>query len=70
MSIKSDWCDKFEELLWEHHTCDWEYANKNPDYPFQIAVAYFDWKYEGNQAVRPAYSVEEAFKRYLEDEND
>lgn len=62
MSIKAIWIDKFQELLWQHHTCGWEYGNKNPDYPFQLAVAYFDW---GSEGV-PEETVGKAFNRYLE----
>lgn len=61
MMYKRQWVEKFEELLWKHHTCDWEEGNKNPDYPLQLAVAYFDWAYDGT----PLETVEEAFERYL-----
>jgi hypothetical protein len=62
MTIKEAWYDKFLDLLWEHHTCDWEDGNKNPYYPFQLVVAYFDWVYDGV----PEETPEEAFSRYLE----
>lgn len=61
MNIKAEWIDKFEERLWGYHTCDWGAGNRNPDYPYQLAVAYFDWN--GDE---PAYTVEEAFQRYLD----
>ena len=66
MSIKAIWSDKFQELLWQHHTSDWKDGNKNPDYPFQLAVAYFDWEHDawGNFTV-PQRSPEEAFTEYL-----
>lgn len=63
MNIKAKWIDKFEERLWEHHTCDWHAGNSKPDYPYQLAVAYFDWSYDGTE---PNRTVEEAFKDYLE----
>lgn len=66
MSVKADWIDKFQELLWSHHTCDWEDSNKNPDYPFQLAVAYFDWSYDAwGNCTTPERSPEEAFAEYL-----
>lgn len=61
MNIKEIWTDKFEELLWQYHTCDWDAGNRKPDYPFQLATAYFDW---GNDGL-PESSVEDAFSRYL-----
>jgi hypothetical protein len=64
MNIKEQWIDSFEEHLWEHHTCDWDAGNRNPDYPFQLAVAYFNWGIDG----LPEESVEEAFNRYLENQ--
>lgn len=58
---KEEWIDKFQELLWEYHTCDWEEGNRFPKYQCHLALSY----YEGNE------SVEEAFQRYLKDsEND
>lgn len=63
MNIKAEWIYKFEERLWEHHTCDWDAGNSKPDYPFQLAVAYFDWNCDGTE---PNRTVEEAFKDYLE----
>lgn len=62
MNIKAEWIDKFEERLWEHHTCDWNAGNRIPNYPFQLAVAYFDWGIDG----QPEETVDEAFTRYLE----
>lgn len=62
MNIKEQWLDSFQEKLWEYHTCDWKAGNSYPDYPFQLAVAYFDWGDDG----LPEESVNEAFKRYLE----
>lgn len=67
MNIKSEWIDKFEELLWEHHTCNWEEGNNNPDYPFQLAVAYFDWNTDG---TAPERTVQEAFEDYLKADNE
>lgn len=61
MNTKEQWIDRFQELLWEHYTYDWDAGNRNPDYPYQLAVAYFDWGDDGF----PEYSVEEAFNRYL-----
>ena len=52
MNIKAIWLDKFQGLLWEHHTCDWKEGNSNPNYPFQLAVAYFDWDYDAWEIVR------------------
>lgn len=65
MSFKLAWIMQFEERLWEYHTCDWDAGNRNPDYPYQLAVAYFDWNTEG---TAPEYTVAEAFERYLESE--
>jgi len=62
MNTKAQWIDKFEERLWEHHTCDWDTGNRIPDYPLQLAVAYFDWGIDG----QPEETVDEAFTRYLE----
>lgn len=62
MNIKAEWIDKFEERLWEHHTCDWGAGNRIPNYPLQLAVAYFDWGIDG----QPEETVDEAFTRYLE----
>lgn len=62
MNIKEQWIDPFKERLWEHYTCDWDAGNRNPDYPFQLAIAYFDCGIDGF----PECSVEEAFNRYLE----
>lgn len=53
---KEEWIDKFQELLWGYHTCDWEEGNKYPKHPWHIAVTY----YANNT------SVEEAFQLYLE----
>lgn len=65
--IKEQWYDEFMELLWEYHTCDWEYANSNPNYPFQLAVAYFDWESDGSGKIIQVVSTpREAFQRYLE----
>lgn len=61
MNIKKAWLAGFEELLWEHHTCDWPAGNSNPNLAYQLAVAYFDWSIDGE----PEESVEDAFKRYL-----
>lgn len=66
MNIKAKWIGEFEERLWKHHTCDWKEGNSNPDYPFQLAVAYFDWADDGF----PERTVEEAFKDYLETLNE
>lgn len=65
MNTKAEWIDKFQERLWGHHTCDWDAGNRNPDYPFQLAVAYFDWSADPD-CKKPAYKVEEAFQRYLD----
>lgn len=62
MSIKADWLDKFQEKLWQHHACDWHKGNNKPDYPYQLATAYFDWAVDG----KPERTVEEAFSDYLE----
>lgn len=62
MNIKEQWLDKFQELLWEHHTRDWDAGNRYPNLPYQLAVAYFDWSIDGE----PEESVEHAFKRYLD----
>lgn len=62
MNIKAEWIDAFEERLWEHHTCDWHAGNRNPNYPLQLAVAYFDWGIDG----QPEETVDEAFTRYLD----
>lgn len=63
MNTKEMWIDKFQEYLWGYHTCDWKEGNSNPEYPYQLAVAYFNWL----DIDVPAESVEEAFNRYLED---
>lgn len=69
--MKAQWVDNFEEKLWGHHTCDWDAGNRNPDYPYQLAVAYFNWAYdEHGKAIEPEESVEEAFERYLETLNE
>lgn len=68
MTVKEQWYDKFMDLLWGHHTCDWPYANSNPDYPYQLAVAYFDW-YDW-ETQTPERTPEEAFARYLEGEKE
>lgn len=60
---KEEWIDKFQEHLWGHHQCDWDVGNSYPNYPYQLAVAYFDW--DGDE---PAYTVEEAFQRYLDND--
>lgn len=62
MNIKEQWIDSFQEKLWQHHTCDWDAGNRNPDYPYQLACAYFDWGNDGE----PVEKFYEAFKRYLE----
>lgn len=62
MNIKAQWIDKFEERLWEYHTCDWDLGNRIPNYPLQLAVAYFDWGIDGQSEE----TVDEAFARYLE----
>lgn len=64
MNTKEQWIDSFQEKLWGHHTCDWDAGNRNPDYPYQLACAYFDW---GNDGL-PECRVEKAFARYLESE--
>ena len=66
MNIKEQWVDKFQELLWGHHTCDWDVGNRNPDYPWQLAVAYFNWANDNT----PAATVEDAFNHYLETLNE
>lgn len=63
MNIKEQWLEGFQELLWNYHTCDWDAGNKNPDYPYQLACAYFDWSDNG----QPLYTIEEAFNRYSEE---
>ena len=64
--IKEQWYDEFMELLWEYHTCDWKAANSNPDYPFQLAVAYFDWELDSwGNAISPENTPQEAFEEYL-----
>jgi hypothetical protein len=62
MNIKAVWIDEFEELLWGYHTRNWDLGNRNPYYPFQLAVAYFDWGLDG----QPEETAKEAFSRYLE----
>jgi hypothetical protein len=42
--------------------CNWDLGNRNPYYPFQLAVAYFDWGLDG----QPEETAKEAFSRYLE----
>ena len=66
MNIKEQWVDDFQEKLWEYHTCDWAAGNRNPDYPYQLAVAYFDYDQQG----QPMESVDSAFGRYLEGLNE
>lgn len=66
MNVKAQWLDKFQELLWEHHTCDWIEGNRNPNYPFQLAVAYFDWGSDDWDFPIPEETAEQAFSRYLE----
>lgn len=66
MNIKEQWIDQFQDRLWGYHTCDWDDGNRKPDYPFQLAVAYFDWG-EDNE---PAETVDQAFSRYLEAQDD
>lgn len=67
MSVKEQWYDEFMEKLWEHHTCDWPYANSNPDYPYQLAVAHFDW-YDWEAQI-PERTPQEAFDYYLKGES-
>lgn len=57
---KEEWIDKFQELLWRYHTCDWDEGNRYPNHPWHLAVSY----YESNE------SVEEAFQRYVKDYKD
>lgn len=61
-NIKGQWLERFQELLWQHHTYDWNVGNRNPDYPYQLATAYFDWGLDG----QPEKTVSEAFSKYLE----
>lgn len=63
MNVKEQWLDNFQELLWGHHSCDWDVGNRYPEYPFNLAKAHFSLGADG----LPAESVEEAFARYLED---
>lgn len=65
MNTKEQWIDSFEEELWGYHTCDWDAGNRYPDYPFQVAVAYFDCN---SDCTEPNRTAEEAFKDYLESE--
>lgn len=63
--IKAAWLETFESLLWGYHTCDWREGNANPNYPFQLASAYFDWEYDAwGNAIVPERTPEEAFERY------
>lgn len=65
--IKEHWYDEFMDLLWKYHTCDWKDGNSNPNYPFQLAVAYFDWEYdEYLDKSYPERTPQEAFEDYLE----
>lgn len=61
MNTRSDWYDKFEELLWEYHGCDWSLGKRIPEFSFRLAVAYFNWGING----RPEETPEQAFTRYL-----
>lgn len=65
MNVKEQWLDSFQELLWGHHTCDWDAGNRKPDYPYQLAVAYFDWEDDGTPTC-----LEAAFNRYLENQDE
>lgn len=66
MNSKEQWVDKFQELLWEYHTCEWLAGNRNPDYPFQLAVAYFNWDYDTSGGRKPMETVDAAFQRYVD----
>lgn len=66
MNIKEQWIDKFQDLLWGYHSCDWDAGNKNPNLAFQLAVAYFNWASDNT----PEETVEHAFARYLETLNE
>ena len=46
------------------NTWKWVEGNKNPNYAFQLAVAYFDWADDGI----PLETPEEAFERYTQGE--
>lgn len=61
MDNKRVWFEQFEELLWKHHTCDWDLGNRIPDFPYQLATAYFNSGVNG----KPEESANEAFVRYL-----
>ena len=62
---KGQWLEEFENLLLAE---DWNInARGNPDCSYQLATAYFDWRYdEYGEPVKPEQTVEEAFERYLE----
>lgn len=66
--IKNQWYDTFMELLWEYHTCDWKEGNSIPNYPYQLAVAYFDWA--DWETATPEQTPQEAFERYKEADNE
>lgn len=58
---KSEWIDEFIDKLYEHHGDNYKLFIEDRNYPFQLAVAYFDWADDGE----PEETVEEAFKHYL-----
>jgi hypothetical protein len=68
MNIKEIWYDRFMELLWEYHGDNWQDAKEDPNYPFQLAVAHFDWLDWETQT--PERTTEEAFEYYLEGERE
>lgn len=69
MNTKEQWIDKFQELLWEHHTCDWELGNKYPKHPWHLAVSYYYYSRYNNDGA-PADTVESVFTKYLESLNE
>lgn len=65
MSIKGDWVDEFVDKLYEYHGKNYKWFIEDRNYPLQLAVAYFDW---GSDGV-PECTVNEAFERYLENQD-
>lgn len=63
---KAEWIDSFIDKLYEHHGDDYKLFIEDGNYPFQLAVAYFDWADDGE----PEETPEKAFSRYTTNEEN
>ena len=50
MNIKAQWIDKFEERLWQHHTCDWALSLHNSN---RNKLQQVDMDNQGNGSLHP-----------------